>query len=185
LRPNIQPRRFGREELAPARPFSAAHPSVTALQSAAAAEPSAYVAAGATSVVPSFSARHGAGYLKIGSQIGHDCSQIRTNLIRAGSHDPYPGTNLWVRVELRGFEPLTPSMRTLAVSVNAGRFRWPADEARRARTVTGIVAAARVAAPACSCYWTGARSGGSRGSLCTVEVMWLSADGSATGPLDG
>jgi hypothetical protein len=26
---------------------------------------------------------------------------------------------------------------------------------------------------------------GSRGSLCTLEVMWLSADGSATGPLDG
>jgi hypothetical protein len=38
--------------------------------------------------------------------------------------------------------------------------------------------------PACSCYSTGARSGGSQGSLCTVEVMWLSADGSATGPLD-
>jgi len=55
-------------ELAPARPFSAAHPSVTALQLAAAAEPSACVAAGATSVVPGFSARHGAGYLKIGSQ---------------------------------------------------------------------------------------------------------------------
>jgi hypothetical protein len=41
-----------------------------------------------------------------------------------------PGGLTWV--ELRGFEPLTPSMRTLAASVDAGRFRWPAGEARRA-----------------------------------------------------
>jgi hypothetical protein len=62
------PRRIVLSELAPARPFSAAHPSVTGLQLAAAAEPSAYVAAGATSVVPGISARLGAGYVKIGSQ---------------------------------------------------------------------------------------------------------------------
>src|SRR5262249_44854356 len=46
---------FGRE-FATARPFSAAHPLVTALPWAAAAQPRVCVAAGATSVVPGISA---------------------------------------------------------------------------------------------------------------------------------
>src|SRR5215469_14130530 len=49
-------------------------------------------------------------------------------------------------VELRGFEPLTPSMRTLATMVGSGRCRWPGGEARRIRTMTGVLVAARVAA---------------------------------------
>jgi hypothetical protein len=39
------------------------------------------------------------------------------------------------------------SMRTLATSVDAGRFRWSVDESRRTWTLTGVLAAARVAAP--------------------------------------
>jgi hypothetical protein len=39
-----------------------------------------------------------------------------------------------------------PSMRTLARVVDAGRCRWSADEARRPWAVTGVLAAAWVAA---------------------------------------
>src|SRR5215471_18344562 len=45
-------------------------------------------------------------------------------------------------------DALRPSMRTLATTVDGGRWRWSGDEARRALTVTGVLAAARVAAPA-------------------------------------
>ncbi len=44
-----------------------------------------------------------------------------------------------------------PSMRTLARMVDTGRCRWSADEAWRAWTLTGVLAAARVAAPGLPC----------------------------------
>jgi hypothetical protein len=53
---------------------------------------------------------------------------------------------LRVCVELRGFEPLTPSMRTLATMVDGGRCRWSVYEARRGGTLTVAPVAARVAA---------------------------------------
>jgi len=74
-------------ELAPARPFSAAHLSVTALQLAAAAEPSAYVAARAASVVRGISAPHERATSRSAPKIGHGRSQKRTNLIRVDSRD--------------------------------------------------------------------------------------------------
>src|SRR5215469_18220584 len=37
-------------------------------------------------------------------------------------------------------------MRTLTTLVDSGRCRWPGGEARRIRTVTGVLVAARVAA---------------------------------------
>src|SRR5215475_3266245 len=43
---------------------------------------------------------------------------------------------------------LSTSMRTLATTVDAGRCRWSADDARHTRAIAGDLAAARVAAPA-------------------------------------
>ena len=61
------------------------------------------------------------------------------------------GSDLRELVELRGFEPLTPSMRTLTARVGTRRCRWSADEIRRSWTVAGVLVAARVAAPVIVC----------------------------------
>ena len=50
------------------------------------------------------------------------------------------------QVELRGFEPLTPSMQTLANTIDGGRCRWSVVGAGHAWPVRDALAAARVAA---------------------------------------
>src|SRR5215831_5333621 len=50
-------------------------------------------------------------------------------------------------VELRGFEPLTPSMRTLTTTVDSGRCRWPGARWRHSQAPAVGLVAARVAAP--------------------------------------
>ena len=76
------------------------------------------------------------------------------------AENPSPGSRLGLKerasdlvrdqipeVELRGFEPLTPSMRTLATTVDTGRCRWSAVEGRHIETEIVAVVAAPVAAP--------------------------------------
>jgi hypothetical protein len=68
------------------------------------------------------------GDLKIDSQIGHACPRIGQNGSAQTNATTLQGADLRFWVELRGFEPLTPSMRTrcatgLRYSPKTGRQR--------------------------------------------------------------
>src|SRR5215469_4027812 len=97
-------------------------------------------------------APHEKGGITAGQRGGLDEDGSRSLPRQEKGQDEQPKTAakercyLQLCVELRGFEPLTPSMRTLATPVDSGHCRKSADEDRRVRMVAGVLVAARVAA---------------------------------------